>query len=199
MRENMDEPATTFQGFAYRTSSRFGDCVRLSLAGEMVTVTGPRIGAATYRLWIVTQAVLLALVLPALVIGLALWDWRFLVLAPALVIVHWAVGGLGAAVLWSAANGTACTTGRFPSVSFPLSAVKRVKIGRGWARKGLWLVIPYFVPLVNRMAEGHAVSFEAPGGGDSGDVVYCLHLPLQEEARALAAALEVASSSPRSV
>ena len=56
-------------------------------------------------------------------------------------------------------SGTAGVT-----ISFPVSAVKDVKIGRGWARKGLWLVIPLYVAGVNKWAEGFCVSFEAPNG-----------------------------------
>jgi len=61
------------------------------------------------------------------------------------------------------------------TTSFPLSSVKRVKIGRGWARKGLWLVILPYVAQINKLSEGHVVSFEAPDGVKSGDSVYAIY------------------------
>jgi len=63
-------------------------------------------------------------------------------------------------------------------------------VGRGWARKGLWLVIPPYVAGINRMAEGYAVSFEAPDGETHGDAVYALHMQTKEEAQALVRLLE---------
>ena len=108
-----------------------------------------------------------------------------------LAIAHWGIGGVGAGCLWEWSNLAAFAVGtRGETISFPLSAVKDVRIGRGWARKDLWLVIPPFVPAVNQWAEGYCVSFEAPGGEDSGEVVYALHMRTQEDAQALADLLQ---------
>ena len=84
----MPERKTTFEGYSYQTSSRFGSRVRVSLEGGMVSVTGPRIGVLLYRLWIVIQAILLWLTVPALLAALALWDWRYLVAAVGLLLVN---------------------------------------------------------------------------------------------------------------
>ena len=59
----------------------------------------------------------------------------------------------------------------------------------GWARNGLWFVIPYFIPLVNKGAEGLAVSFEAPDGDSPKDLTYAIQFPSTEEAKDLAASL----------
>jgi len=69
---------------------------------------------------------------------------------------------------------------------FPVTSVKRVKIGPRWARNGLWLVILPYVAGINRMSEGHAVSFEAPAGDAAGDAVYAFHMHREEEAAELA-------------
>jgi len=84
------------------------------------------------------------------------------------------------------ANMTACASGKFPTISFNVDEVKRVKIGAGWERNGLWFVIPQFIPLVNKGGEGLTVSFEVPEGDSPRDVTYAIHLPSREEAKALA-------------
>jgi hypothetical protein len=63
-----------------------------------------------------------------------------------------------------------------PMHHFPVTSVKRVKTGAGWARNRLWLVILPYVAGVNKMSEGHAVSFEAPAGDAPGDAVCAFHL-----------------------
>jgi hypothetical protein len=40
----------TFDGHSYRTSCRFGGRVSIAVAGETVTVTGPRVGRLIYHL-----------------------------------------------------------------------------------------------------------------------------------------------------
>jgi phytoene dehydrogenase-like protein len=40
----------SFEGYSYRTSSRFGSRVQVSIGEGMVTVTGPRVGVFIYRL-----------------------------------------------------------------------------------------------------------------------------------------------------
>lgn len=170
------------EGYSYRTSSRFGSRVKVSVDGQTISITGPRIGVLTYRLFIAVQVVLLALIAPLLLAAVILWDWRYLVLAVALPVAHLLFGGIGAATFWEMQT----MQGRQTTASFPVSAVKRVKIGRGWARNGLWLVIlPYLVPL-NKISEGHAVSFEAPDGVTRGDSVYAIHFWDRTDAAALA-------------
>jgi hypothetical protein len=65
-----------------------------------------------------------------------------------------------------------------------------VRIGSGWARKGLWLVILPYVAGINKMAEGYAVSFEAAAGDVAGDAVYAFHMHTKEEATELARLLQ---------
>jgi len=175
-----------FQGFGYRTNSRFADCVKIQVDGQKVTVSGPRVGPSIYRLWIITQVILLWSTIPVLHLGLKLWDWRYLVAILGLLLLHYLVGFLGAGILWSFTNANECTSPKFPTVSFDVNEVKRVKIGAGWARDGLWFVIPQFIPLVNKWAEGFTVSFEAPEGDSPRDVTYAIHLPSTEEAKDLA-------------
>ena len=187
----MAEHETTFEGYSYRTSSRFGSRVKVSVDGQMISVTGPRVGVLTYRLWIAAQVVLFWLIVPALLAAVVLWDWRYLVLTLALAVTHLGVGGAGAGCLWEMANLTAFMSGTMgATTSFAVSAVKGVMIGRGWARKGLWLVIPPYVAGVNKWAEGYCVSFEAPDGDTGGDAVYAFHMRTTEDAQALAKLLE---------
>ena len=186
----MSEGETVFEAYSYRTSCRFGSRVKVSVDEGTVIVTGPRVGVFIYRLWIATQVVVFWLIVPALLAAVILRGWRYLVLALALAVAHWALGTLGAVCFWELANVMAFTEGTMgETTTFPLSAVKRVQVGRGWARNGLWLVIPLYVPGLNRLAEGYCVSFEAADGDTGRDVVYALHMQTKEKARALAGLL----------
>ena len=181
----------TFEAYSYRTSSRFGSRVKISVDNETVTIIGPRVGSFIYGIWIKLQIVLFWSIIPVLLVAAVLWDWRFLVLALILAFTHWFVGGAGAGCLWEMANLTAFTVGVFvKTISFPLSEVKDIRVGRGWARKGLWAVIPLFVAGVNQWAEGFCVSFEAPDGEKGKEVVYALHMRTKEDAQSLAGALK---------
>jgi hypothetical protein len=187
----MTERAKDFEAYSYRTGSRFGSRVKVSIDERTVTVTGPRIGASVYRAWIVVQLILFWLIPPSLLAAVVLWDWRYLVLALALAVLHWAIGTFGAVSLWELANLNAFTEGSMgTTIEFPVTAVKRVKIGRGWARNGLWLVIPLYVPGLNQTAKEVCVSFEAPDGDTGRDAVYALHMQTSEIAQSLAHRLE---------
>jgi hypothetical protein len=181
----MSQRQTSFDGYGYRTSSRFGSWTRIAVDGDTVSVTGPRAGVLLYRLWLVTQLLVLALVVAAVLASFAVGDWRYLLLVPGLLVLHWFVGVIGASGLWELANMTAIGSGH-PTHTFPVGLVKRVKIGPGWARKGLWLVILPYVAGINKMAEGHTVSFEASAGDVAGDAVYAFHMRTEEEAKQLA-------------
>jgi hypothetical protein len=182
------EGQTSFDGYGYRTSSRFGSWTRITVEGDTVSVTGPRVGVLPYRLWLASQLLLLGLVVPAVLASVVTRDWRYLLLVPALLVLHWYVGVMGASGLWELANMAAIGSGHHTH-TFPVGSVKRVKIGPGWARKGLWLVILPYVAGIDKMAAGHTVSFEAPAGDTRGDVVYAFHMNTEEEARQLAALL----------
>jgi hypothetical protein len=60
--------------------------------------------------------------------------------------------------------------------------VRDVKIGPGWSRNGLAAAIPHFVPVIDSLAAGHVVSFEAPSGDTGRTVVYALHFYTPAEA-----------------
>jgi len=183
----MSEREEVFEAYSYRTSSRFGSRVKVSIHEGMVVVTGPRVGVLIYRLWIVAQVIVFWLIVPALLAAAVLWDWRYLVLALALAVIHWAIGTFGAVSFWELANVNAFSEGTMgTTVEFPVSAVKGVKIGRGWARNGLWLVVPLYMPVLNRMAEGYCVSFEAPERETGRDTVYALHMQTRGIAQSLA-------------
>jgi hypothetical protein len=179
----------SFEGYGYRTSSRFGSWTRITVEGDTVSVTGPRVGVLPYRLWIVAQLLVLALAVPVVLVAVVAGDWRYLLLVPGLLVLHWCAGVAGAAGLWEMANLAAIGAGH-PVHHFPVTSVKRVKIGVGWARNGLWLVILPYVAGINKMSEGHAVSFEAPAGDAPGDAVYAFHMHKEEEAVELARLLK---------
>jgi len=180
-----------FEAYSYRTSSRFGSRVKVSIDEGMATVTGPRVGVFIYRLWIVAQVIVFWLIVPSLLAAVVLWDWRYLIVALGLLVTHWAIGTFGAVSFWELANVNAFTEGTMgTTIEFPVSAVERVKIGRGWTRNGLWLVIPLFVPGLNRMAEGYCVSFEVPDGETGEEAVYALHMQTKEIAQLLAGLLK---------
>lgn len=185
----------TFEAYSYRTSSRFGSRIKVSVDAETVTVIGPRVMPLIYRLWIGVQIVLFWLIIPTLLAAIVFRDWRLLIPALILAITHWFVGGAGAGCLWEMENLTAFTVGVFgKTISFSVKEVKDVKIGRGWARKGLWMAIPLFVAGVNQWAEGFCVSFEAPDGEKGKEVVYAFHTRTKEDARSLKKLLEAERS-----
>ena len=134
--------ASTFEAYSYRTGSRFGSRVRVSVANGTVSVAGPRVGSLIYRPWIALQVVLEAAVAVALVAALVRWDWHYLLAALAPLIAHWGFSGTGAVALWEYANVMSFASGTSGSTtSFTVSSVRDVRFCHGWARRGLWLVI----------------------------------------------------------
>ncbi|MCP4541977.1 MAG: hypothetical protein GY832_33020 [Chloroflexi bacterium] len=182
----MSTRETTFEGYSYRTSSRFGGRAKIAVDGETVTVTGPRINVLVYRLWIATQTILLWAIVPALLSATILRDARYLVVVLVLGIAHWAVGTFGAVCFWELANVLAFSEGTMgETITFPMIAIKRVKIGGAWARNGLWFVIPHIIPMVNVLSQGGCVSFEAPDGKTGRDAVYALNMQTAKDAKIL--------------
>jgi hypothetical protein len=180
----------TFDAYSYRTSSRFGSRVKITIDQGMVTITGPRIGLGPYRSWITVQAFLLGLVLLALLAAVLFRNWWFLALSGVLLICHGCAGGFGAGCLWELENLIELGAG-IPgkSACFPLHTVKNTRVGKGWARRGMWLLILPYIVVVDKMADGYCVSFEAPDGEREGERVYALHMRSKEEARRLAVSL----------
>jgi len=179
-----------FDVFGYRTSSRFASHLKVSIDDQTVSVTGPRVGVTIYRLWISLQAIFLALTVPALITAVVLWDWRFLVAAAVMLLLYWIISAVGAVALWEYQTLMSFEHGGYQSTSFPISSVKRVKIGRGWARNGLWLVLLPFVAGLNSASEGRAVSFEAPDGETGKDAVYVFYTSVNDNPNVLAKLLE---------
>ena len=181
---------TSFEVFGFRTSSRFASHLKVSVDGQTVSVTGPRVGVTIYRLWMALQAILLVLTVPTLIVAIVLWDWRYLVTALALLFLYWVISAVGAVALWEFQNFMSFDRGGYQTTSFPSSAVKRVKIGRGWARNGLWLILLPFIASLNKASEGRDVSFEAPDGDTGKDAVYAFYMRIEDDPQALARLLE---------
>ncbi|HEY94483.1 MAG TPA: hypothetical protein G4O15_06045 [Dehalococcoidia bacterium] len=182
--------AVNFEVFGYRTSSRFASRLIVSIDDQMVSVTGPRVGVTIYRLWIALQAILLALTVPALITSIVLWDWKFLVAAAATLFLYWVISSVGAVALWEYQTLMSFDRGGYQSTSFPITSVKRVKIGHGWARNGLWLILLPFVAGLNKASEERAVSFEAPDGETAKDSVYVFYTNIKDDPNVLARLLE---------
>ena len=180
----------SFEVFGFRTSSRFASHLKVSVGDQTVSVTGPRVGVAVYRLWIALQAVLLSLTVPILIIAVVLWDWRYLVTALALLFIYWVISAVGAVALWEFQNFMSFDRVGYQSTSFQLNSVKNVKVGRGWARNGLWLILLPFIAGLNKSSEGRVVSFEAPDGDTGKDAVYAFYMRKGDDPKALARLLE---------
>lgn len=180
----------TFDAYSYRTSSRFGSRVKIAIDHGMVTITGPRLGRLPYRAWIMVQAVLLLLAFLSLLASGQFRNGQFLVWSGILLACHACAGGFGAGCLWELENLIELGAG-IPgkSACFPQASVQNIQVGRGWARRGMWLLILPYVAVVNKMADGYCVSFEAPDGERKGDDVYALHMRSREDARCLVASL----------
>jgi len=186
----MTTQETTLEGYAYRVSARFGSRVWITVKDGMASVTGPRVPLTVYRLWIAIQAVFLVLAALAFATAVGWWDWRYVAAGVGLLAAHAMAGGFGAGCLWEMMNLIAFGQGtRGETVSFPVSKVREVRIGAGWARRGMWLLLlPYFKG-IDSMAKGLAVSFVAPDGTPRGGV-YALHMRTPEDANTLAALLK---------
>lgn len=185
----MSEQIVTFEAYSYRVSARFGSRCRVTVGEGMVSVTGPRLGLGVYRLWVAAQAVLLVLMVLALASALIFWNGWMLLGALVLLLCHLAVSGFGAGCLWEMQNLIAFLEGSSgETVEFPAGEVQDVRVGAGWARRGMGLLILPYVAGINSLAKGHAVSFIAPDGTPDGGV-YALHLRTPEEAQALASLL----------
>jgi hypothetical protein len=171
-----------FEGYHYRTSSRFGSRVRIKIGDDNISITGPRIGPAIYRTWILTQSILLFLIIPAIIFPLALGKPVYLLLIIKILFLHYAISGTGAIILWEGANVMAFTDGKAGDTEIiRMVDIKDIRMGKGWERKGLWLVIPYVIPIINKVTEGLCISFEAPDSVTGKDVVYAFLLHSREE------------------
>lgn len=180
----------TMEGYSYRVGARFGGRVWITVAAAGVSVTGPRVPPGLYRAWIAAQVVLLVGAAGCLVAAAVLLSWQMLVIALGLLVAHFAAGGVGAGCLWEMQNLVSFMQGtRGETQAFRLDEVQDVRIGAGWARRGMWLMLlPYFKG-IDAMARNVCVSFVAPNGTPGGGV-YALHMRTAEEAQRLAGLLQ---------
>jgi len=185
------EKKTSFEVFGYRTNSRFASHCEVSVDDQTVSVTGPRVGVAVYRLWIILQAIFLTLTVPFLIVAIILWDWRYLVVAVVSLLLYWVISAVGAVALWEYQVLMSFERGDYQSTSFPISSVKRIKIGRGWARYGLGLLLLPFIAGLNKSSEGRVVSFEAPDNDTGKDAVYAFYMRIEDDPGDLAKLLEI--------
>ena len=173
-----------FEGYHYRTSSRFGSRVEISINKESVSIIGPRIGVGIYKTWILIQTVLLFLIIPAIIFPIIFGAPIYLLVILALLFLHYAISGTGAIILWEGANVFAFGKNqKGDNETFKIADIKDIRIGKGWERNGLWFVIPYVIPMINKTSEGLCVSFEAPDSVTSKDVVYAFLLHSKEETK----------------
>lgn len=202
----MEGRKRTLEGYSYRTSSRFGGRVKVEIEegatrmpiinvlagkGTQVTITGPRIGRISYTLYIVLQIMFLTLIIPAIGASIIFSDWLYLLLAFVLFVDYLLFSLLGASSLWAMAEISAIQEPSvLPKNSFTADLVEKVKIGHGWGRKGLWLVILPYAIFINRLARDHVVSFEAPDEQTGMYEVYAIHMRNQKQAIDFAKILE---------
>ena len=176
-----------FEGYSYRTDSRFGGRVRISVEESLVTVTGPRVSQLVYHLWYAVQFLLLWSA-PVVAIGAAvlLGNGWYLLLFPGMVAIEALFGGLGVAAFWEWVSLANVHAGRDQSASFPVTAVKRVKIGKGWARHGVPYIIPFAIPGIDQLSMDRAVSFEALDSESGRECAYAILLWDEQDAQDLA-------------
>ena len=180
-----------FEAYHYRTSSRFGSQVTICINSGSVSITGPRIGPGIYKAWILIQMILLFFIIPSIIFPIILGRPIYLLIIPALLFLHYAISGAGAVILWEGANISAFSKSKKGETeTFKIADIKDIRIGRGWERKGLWFVIPYVIPLINKITEGLCVSFEAPDSVTGKNAVYAFILCSKEEAQSIAYALK---------
>jgi len=173
-----------FDGFSYRVTARYAGRMRVVVREDTITIAGPRAPRGLYVLWVWLQGLTLALVPPALVLAAVKLDWRVLLLAIGVFILSALFMAIGAGV-WPGMGETVFVgEGRFDATEIPLSAVRNVKVGEGWARDGMQLVIAPYVPGINQLAKGYAVSFNAPDG-EGRDASWAVHMLSKEDATEL--------------
>lgn len=179
-----DDGERAYDGFSYRVTARYAGRVRVVVRDDTITIAGPRAPRGLYSLWIWLQGLTLALVPPALVLAIVKLDWRALLLSLGVLVLSSMFMAIGAGV-WPGMGETVFVgEGRFDATEMELSSVRNVTLGTGWARDGMQLVIAPYVPGINKLAEGYAVSWNAPDG-EGRDASYAVHLLTKEDAAEL--------------
>jgi hypothetical protein len=153
--------ARVFDGWSYRVGARFAGRVRIAVYEDSVAVAGPRVPRALYEVWMWVQALLLALVPPALIAAVVTLDWRWIVAAIAVFVTSFGIS-IGGAGLWPGLGEVLAEEGYFKALDFPKASVHEVDIGKGWSKGGLEVVLFPYKAGVDKMSEGLAVSFFGP-------------------------------------
>ncbi|MFA5844836.1 MAG: hypothetical protein WC971_08430 [Coriobacteriia bacterium] len=177
-------------GYHYRTTSRFGEYVTVTVREGEVSVAGSRVSTGVYTLFIGLLMVMWALAIVALVAAVMYRRWRWAGIAVLLCVAQIAVASLMAGSLWEMPRIAACSEpGTLTRVTFPTSSVKDVRVGAGWSRQGIGLVIWPVARAIDGLAAGRCVSFLAPDPTTKRDVVYAVHCYTDLEAQTLASVL----------
>lgn len=176
--------------YHYRTSSRFGEYVQLQGDGDVLRISGRRLGVGTYTFFIGLQTLLMALSPAAFLLAVLRGEWWWVLIGTGLFMSFTFASAAMAGGLWEGPGIGACQEpATLPRVELPLDSVSDVRIGRGWSRRRLgWVVWPFVRP-IDALAAQNAVSFEAPDPTTGRRVVYAMHFYTPEEARRLAAAV----------
>jgi hypothetical protein len=183
-----DAGATT--AYAYRLTSRFGYYVKIHATGSDVSVSGPRLGPGLYAFFIGGQVLLMLLTYVAVLPAAVYWNWRYLIVAAGLFVGNFVFTLACAAGLWALPDAMALAApGTLDKVTFPLSAVRDVRVGPGWDRQGIGFVIGGMVKSVDSQARDRTVSFLAPDPTTRRYVTYGVCAYTSEEAAALAESL----------
>ena len=166
--------AEVFDGFSYRVSARFAGRARVIVDGDRVTFTGPRGPKGLYVLWIALQALLMAAAPVALVWALVALDWRMLLWSIGLLFASTLVMAVGAGVWPGLGEVSGLTDGLMPTLELSRRDVHGVTLGAGWSEGGLGVVLFPYIGGIDRLAEGHAVSWWGPDEAGN-EVRFALH------------------------
>lgn len=183
-----DAGATT--AYHYRVTGRFGYYVKMHVENGTVSMSGARLSPGAYAFFI-GGTVLLAMLAAVALLAAALYlDWRWLLAAAGMALGWFLFSMVCAAGLYSLPDSAAMTApGTYDKVTFPVSAVRDVKVGPGWDRQGIGFVIFPVVKGVDSLAKNGTVSFLAPDPTTKRYVTYAVLTYTEQEAAELARTL----------
>lgn len=188
------ESVAVFDGFSYRVGARFAGRARVVVDGGRVSICGPRGPYLLYWLWIWLMSLTIAAALPLLALAIVDLSWQALLWAVLALVVSTLIMAVGAGVWPGLGEVPGLTEGLYPALEHPLSAVRDLRLGSGWANGGLgWVLLPY-VGGIDKLAEGHAVSWFGPDERGR-EVRYAFHCYELEQASALYALLGAGGDS----
>lgn len=198
----MTDDTRFFTAYSFRTSSRFGSRVTVSVTDGVVTVTGRRIPRWLRDAWIGAQAGIMGAFLARILFGrrgkLKLFT------------LEWFVASFGALLLWwpsergpggvlhgvspeFRAAGTEMAGRRYESWSFRVTDVSNVRVTPFYARRGLWYVAwPWQLAEFVMPGRDSVVVFDV-GVSDEApreQIVFALDFDTPAEAHELAALLD---------